>query len=200
MSNAGQICLATKRVYAHASIYDELCGELAKLAGEAVVDDGLKQGTTIGPIQNKMQYEKVKGFLDDARADGNVIAGGEALKRDGYFIAPTIVRDIGDDSRLVREEQFGPILPILSFDNVDDAIARTNDTEYGLGGSVWSADVERGFAVASQVQSGTVWVNKSLDMPFDVPFRGAKQSGIGVENGQEGIEEYTQARIVNVAL
>jgi acyl-CoA reductase-like NAD-dependent aldehyde dehydrogenase len=198
MSNAGQICLATKRVYAHSSIYDELCAELARLAGEATVDDGLNQGTPVGPIQNKMQYEKVKGFLDDARTNGNVIAGGQALEREGYFIAPTIVRDIGDDARLVREEQFGPILPVLSFEDVEDAIARTNDTYYGLGGSVWTGDVERGVAVASKVESGTVWV--WLDMPFDVPFRGAKQSGIGAENGQEGIEEYTQARIINIAL
>jgi acyl-CoA reductase-like NAD-dependent aldehyde dehydrogenase len=200
MSNAGQICLATKRVYAHSSLYDALCNELARLAGEAVVDDGLKQGTTIGPLQNKMQYEKVKAFLDDAKADGKVIAGGDAMAREGYFIAPTIVRDIGDDSRLVREEQFGPVLPVLSFDDVADAIARTNDTDYGLGGSVWTSNVDRGFEVASQMQSGTVWVNKSLDIPFDVPFRGAKSSGIGGENGIEGLEEYTQARIVNVAL
>jgi acyl-CoA reductase-like NAD-dependent aldehyde dehydrogenase len=200
MSNAGQICLATKRVYAHSSIYDKLCEELARLAKDAVVDDGLKQGTAIGPLQNKMQYEKVKGFLADARANGKVIAGGEALEREGYFIAPTIVRDIGDDARLVREEQFGPVLPVMSFDDVDDAIARANDTDYGLGGSVWSGDVERGVAVASKVQTGTVWVNKWLDMPFDVPFRGAKQSGMGAENGQEGLEEYTQAMIINVAL
>ena len=200
MSNAGQICLATKRVYAHSSVYDQLCDELARLAGEAVVDDGLTQGATIGPIQNKQQFEKVKGFLDDARANGKVIAGGAALERDGYFIAPTIVRDIPDSARLVREEQFGPVLPILSYDSLDDAIARTNDTEYGLGGSVWTSDPDRGFEVASKIQSGTVWVNKFLDLPFDVPFRGAKQSGIGAENGQEGLEEYTQARIINVAL
>ena len=161
MTNAGQICLATKRVYAHSSLYDALCDELAKLAGEAVVDDGLMQGVTIGPIQNKMQYEKVKGFLEDAKANGNIIAGGEALDRDGYFIAPTIVRDIGDDSRLVREEQFGPVLPVMSFDHVDDAIARTNNTDYGLGGSVWTSN--RGSRVRGRLQSaqsGTVWVNK----------------------------------------
>jgi acyl-CoA reductase-like NAD-dependent aldehyde dehydrogenase len=200
MTNAGQICLATKRVYAHSSVYEQLCTELARLAGEAVVDDGLKQGTTIGPLQNKAQYDKVKAYLDDARADGNVIAGGHAVEREGYFISPTIVRDIPNSSRLVQEEQFGPVLPVMSFDNVEDAIALTNDTDYGLGGSVWTSDVERGFAVASKMQSGTVWVNKWLDMPFDVPFRGAKQSGLGGENGQEGLEEYTQARIVNVAL
>jgi acyl-CoA reductase-like NAD-dependent aldehyde dehydrogenase len=200
MTNSGQICLATKRVYAHSSVYEQLCDELAKLASEAVVGDGLEQGVTIGPLQNKMQYEKVKGFLEDAKKDGKVIAGGSALARDGYFIAPTIVRDIDDSSRLVREEQFGPVLPVLKYDDVNDAIARTNDTEYGLGGTVWTSDVDRGIAVASQVQSGTVWVNKFLDLPFDVPFRGAKSSGLGAENGIEGVEEYTQARIVNVAL
>jgi acyl-CoA reductase-like NAD-dependent aldehyde dehydrogenase len=117
-------------------------------------------------------------------------------------------------SAMVREEQFGPVLPVLSFEEIDDAIARANDTDNGLGGSVWAGNVERGVAVASKVQSGmsvrgsvpitlagrVVWVNKWLDMPFDVPFRGAKQSGIGGENGQEGIEEYTQPRSINVAL
>jgi len=200
MGNAGQICLATKRVYAHASIYEELCAALARLAGEAVVDDGLAQGATIGPIQNKQQFDKVKGFLEDAHASGKVIAGGAALERDGYFIAPTIVRDIPDSARLVREEQFGPVLPIMSFDTVDDAVARANDSEYGLGGTVWTSDPQRGFEVASRIQSGTVWVNKHLDLPFDVPFRGAKQSGFGAENGLEGLEEYTQARVINVAL
>jgi acyl-CoA reductase-like NAD-dependent aldehyde dehydrogenase len=156
MSNAGQICLATKRVYAHSTIYDQLCTELARLAGEAVVDDGLKQGTTIGPIQNKAQYEKVKGFLDDAKANGKVIAGGDALGREGYFIAPTIVRDIPDSARLVREEQFGPVLPVMSYDDIDDAIARTNDTDYGLGGTVWTSNIERGIAVASRIESSTV--------------------------------------------
>jgi acyl-CoA reductase-like NAD-dependent aldehyde dehydrogenase len=200
MSNSGQICLATKRVYAHSTLYDALCDELALLAGQAVVDDGFKQGVTMGPLQNKQQFEKVKAYLDDAKANGNVIAGGDALDRSGYFIAPTIVRDISDSARVVREEQFGPILPVLSYDDVDDAIARTNDTDYGLGGSIWTSNLERGYEVASKIDSGTVWVNKSLDIPFDIPFGGAKQSGAGVENGIEGIEEYTQMRIINMAL
>lgn len=200
MMNAGQICFATKRVYAHSSIYDALCGELADLAGRAVVDDGSKQGATMGPIQNRSQFEKLKGLLEEAHAHGTVIAGGAALERDGYFIPPTIVRDIGDHARLVREEQFGPILPVMSYDDIEDAIARTNDTEYGLAGSVWTADPDRGLEVASRIESGTVWVNKALDMPLDVPIRGAKQSGFGAENGEEGLYEYTQARIINISL
>ena len=200
MSNAGQICLATKRVYAHSSHYDALCDELAVLAKGAIVGDGTQQGVTVGPLQNKMQYEKVKGFLENAHEEGTVIAGGDAPEGQGYFIQPTIVRDIPDSARLVREEQFGPVLPILKYDDVADAIARANDSEYGLGGTVWTSNIERGIEVANQVQSGTIWVNKFLDLPFDVPFRGAKQSGLGGENGEEALNGYTQATIINVAL
>ena len=197
--NSGQVCLAIKRVYAPESMYDELCDELAKLANEAIMGDGSEQGTQLGPLQNKMQFEKVKGFLDAAHRDGKVIAGGAPLDRKGYFIPPTIVRDIPDSSMLVQEEQFAPILPILKYTDVNDAIARANDSEYGLGGTVWANNIEEGFDVASQVISGTIWVNKHLDLPFDVPFGGAKQSGIGVEYGQEGLEEYTQATTINMS-
>ena len=110
-----------------------------------------------------------------------------------------IVRDIGDDTRLVREEQFGPILPVLRYAKVEDAIARANDTEFGLGGSVWSKNLERAFAVASQINSGTVWINRHLNLQPDIPFRGDKQSGIGTELGRAGLEEYTQPRIINMA-
>jgi acyl-CoA reductase-like NAD-dependent aldehyde dehydrogenase len=200
MLNSGQICTATKRVYAHASIYDDLCNELAKLAKEAVVGDGLEQGVTVGPIQNKAQFEKVKGFVESAKAEGKVIAGGTVSDKGGYFVHPTIVRDISDSAKLVREEQFGPVLPILKFNDVSDAVARANDTEYGLAGSVWTSNPDRGFDVATQIDSGTVWVNKFLEVPFDVPFRGAKQSGLGGENGEEAMHSYTQAKIINVAL
>lgn len=200
MTNAGQICTATKRVYVHSSLYESLCEELARLAKAAVVGDGLKPGVTVGPIQNKAQFEKVRTFIEDARSEGKVIAGGEVAREGGYFISPTIVKDIPDSARLVREEQFGPVLPVLKYDNLDDAIARTNDTELGLAGSVWTSNVERGFEVATRIDSGTVWVNKFLEVPFDVPFRGAKQSGLGGENGQEAMASYTQAKIINVAL
>jgi acyl-CoA reductase-like NAD-dependent aldehyde dehydrogenase len=141
----------------------------------------------------------VKGFLKDAKQDGVIVAGGNVLQRKGYFVEPTIVRDIGDDTRLVREEQFGPILPVLRYAKVEDAIARANDTEFGLGGSVWSKNLERAFAVASQINSGTVWINRHLNLQPDIPFRGDKQSGIGAELGRAGLEEYTQPRIINMA-
>ena len=199
MINAGQVCLAIKRVYAHESQYEELCAELARLAQAAVVGDGLDPDTQIGPVQNRTQYEKLKDYLADAHARGKVIAGGKALDRDGYFIAPTIVRDIPDDARLVREEQFGPVTPVMKYRDIDEAIARANATEYGLGGTVWGNDLELAFQVAARVESGTVWVNKHLDLPPDVPFEGSKQSGMGAEMGVEGLAEFTQPRVINLA-
>lgn len=198
--NAGQVCLAIKRVYVHHTQYDAMCDELAKLAKQVVVGDGLAQGTQMGPLQNKMQFEKAKEYLADAHASGKIIAGGRALAREGYFIEPTVVRDIPDTARVVREEQFAPIVPVLKYFDVDDAIKRANDTSYGLGATVWGKDIERASEVAMQLEAGTVWVNKHLDLPVDVQFGGAKQSGLGCEKGQQGLEEYTQVRIVNVGL
>jgi acyl-CoA reductase-like NAD-dependent aldehyde dehydrogenase len=196
---AGQTCVAIKRVYAHDLIYDALCDELGRLARETVVGDGLEQGTQMGPLQNKAQFEKVKGFIEDARQNGKIVAGGGVLEREGYFVQPTIVRDIPDNARLVREEQFGPVLPVLRYSDIDDAIARANDTDFGLGGSVWSSNRDRALDIAARINSGTVWVNKHLDLRPDTPFGGAKQSGIGAEFGQEGLEEFTQAAIINMA-
>ncbi|TPW08233.1 MAG: benzaldehyde-derivatives dehydrogenase [Alphaproteobacteria bacterium] len=143
MANAGQICVAIKRAYVPEAMYDDVCNELARLAKAAVVDDGANQGTQVGPIQNRMQFEKVKKLLDDARQRGRVLAGGAPLDRPGYFIPPTIIRDLDDDAPLVREEQFGPVLPVLKYSNIDDVIARANDSEYGLGGQSGSTSISR---------------------------------------------------------
>jgi len=197
--NAGQVCFATKRVYAPREMVDELAGELARLADEAVVGNGLEQGTTIGPIQNKMQYDKVMDYIESARDEGGTfLAGGHAVEGDGYFIRPTIVTGLSHTARLVREEQFGPVLPILPYDTVEEAIGYANDAEYGLGGIIWTGNIERGAEVASKIETGTIWVNRHLILPKDIPFGGAKQSGIGVQNGVEGIEDFTQRRILSV--
>jgi acyl-CoA reductase-like NAD-dependent aldehyde dehydrogenase len=199
MRNAGQVCLAIKRLYVHDSHYEAFCEELGRLARETIVGDGLKQGTQMGPLQNKAQFEKVKGFLEDAKRNGRIVAGGEVLDGKGYFVQPTIVRDIGDDARLVREEQFGPVLPVLRYFDLDEVIARANDTQYGLGGSVWAKDPDRAFAVAARIEAGVVWVNQHLVATPDMPMGGAKQSGMGAELGREGLEEYTQAKIISMA-
>ncbi|MCW1430781.1 aldehyde dehydrogenase family protein [Novosphingobium sp. JCM 18896] len=197
--NAGQVCLAVKRAYVHEDIYDAMCEELARLAQEAVVGDGLEQGTSIGPIQNRAQFEKVQGFLETARRDGKVIAGGQVLDRDGFFIAPTIVRDVTDGDRIVDEEQFGPILPVISYADIDDVVMRANASEYGLGGSVWGRDVERAAAIAGRIESGQVWVNQHIAIGPHIPMAGFKNSGLGVEQSVEGLAEYTQTQVVNIA-
>ncbi|MES2043377.1 MAG: aldehyde dehydrogenase family protein [Pseudomonadota bacterium] len=197
MRNAGQICVAVKRAYVPDTIYDEFCDEIARLAKDMVVDDGANQGAQIGPVQNKQQFDKVSALIEDSKSRGTVIAGGVPLDRTGYFIAPTIVRDIDDDAPLVREEQFGPVLPVLSYSDIDELIERVNGTDYGLGGTVWGNDIVRANHVAMRVTSGTVWVNQLMAIDPRIPFRGLKQSGMGTEMGLEGLEEYTQAHVIN---
>lgn len=198
--NNGQVCIAIKRLYVHDAIYDALCTELAILADAAVVGDGLAQGTTHGPLQNKQQLEKVLAILDDARRSGTVIAGGTRPDRPGYFLRPTIVRDIEEGTRLVDEEQFGPVLPIIRFTDEEDALARANNSPYGLGGSIWSRDVERANGLAERMDAGTVGINQHVGIDADVPFGGSKQSGIGTELGKEGLLEFTQLKVISSAI
>jgi acyl-CoA reductase-like NAD-dependent aldehyde dehydrogenase len=197
--NSGQVCIAMKRLYVHENIYDEVCDELATIANDTIIGDGSEQGTKLGPLNNKMQYDKVKALIEDAKQEGNVIAGGEFPDKPGYFIRPTIVRDIKEGSRLVDEEQFGPVLPVMSFADESEAIARANSSPWGLGGSVWSANPERAYALAEQMDAGTVWINKHAELDPTIPFGGAKMSGLGNELGQEGLLEFTQQKIINMA-
>jgi acyl-CoA reductase-like NAD-dependent aldehyde dehydrogenase len=198
-ANNGQFCVALKRLYVHHSIYDVMCDELAALAGAAIVGDGLDQGTTHGPMQNKMQFEKVLSMLAEAREHGTVIAGGITSDRPGYFLRPTIVRDIAEGTRLVDEEQFGPVLPVIRFFDEEDALARANNSPFGLGGSIWSSNPGRAYALAERMEAGSVWINQHGALDVDVPFGGAKQSGWGTELGREGLLEFTQLKVVSIA-
>lgn len=198
--NSGQVCIAMKRLYVHESIYDEMCDELAAIAKATVIGDGLEQGTQLGPLQNKMQFDKVREMIAEAGQDGKIIAGGDVPDKPGYFIAPTIVRDITDGARLVDEEQFGPVLPVIKFSDPLDAVARANASPYGLGGSIWSSDLDKAYALAEEMDSGTVWINKHAELDPSIPFGGARQSGLGTELGQEGLEEFTQLKMINIAL
>ena len=197
--NSGQVCIAMKRVYVHESIYEAMCAELAALADAAVIGDGLEQGTQFGPLQNKMQYDRVNELIDDARLHGKVIAGGVKVEGPGYFIRPTIIRDITDGTRLVDEEQFGPVLPVIKFSDADDAMTRANNSPYGLGGSIWTGDLDKAWSLAEQMDSGTVWINQHSALDPTIPFGGAKQSGLGSELGEEGLAEFTQLQIINMA-
>ncbi len=198
--NAGQACLAIKRAYVEESIYDAFCEAVAELARAAALGDGMKAGTQIGPVQNDMQFAKARHYLNVAHADGKVIAGGSVGDGPGLFVQPTVVRDIEDGSELVDQEQFSPILPIIRVRDAEEALQRTNQSDYGLSGSVWSANAERARALAARVQAGTVWINQHLNFAPDVPTSGAKQSGIGVEWGHYGLHEYTQISVVNEAV
>ncbi len=197
--NNGQICIALKRLYAHEDIYDSLCDELASIAKAKKVGDGAQEGTELGPLQNKNQYEKVKAILADAADKGTIIAGGAAKDGPGYFIEPTIVRDIAEGARLVDEEQFGPALPVIKYSDADEALARINRCAEGLGGSVWSRDLDRAKSLAARLESGTVWINKHGELDPGIPFSGAKQSGFGTELGRAGLDEFTQRKVINIA-
>jgi acyl-CoA reductase-like NAD-dependent aldehyde dehydrogenase len=199
MLNAGQVCLAIKRVYVHESLYEQTCDELAALAEAAVVGDGKNESTQIGPLQNQMQYDRVKSLIEESRREGTVIAGGEAPHGPGFFIRPTLIKDLPDTARLVREEQFGPVLPLLSYQSIDEVIDRANDSVYGLGGTIWCGNPERGLAVALRIDSGVVWVNCHMSLTPDVAVGGSKHSGMGAEQGIEGLEEFTQRHVVWVA-
>jgi acyl-CoA reductase-like NAD-dependent aldehyde dehydrogenase len=199
--NAGQICMAVKRIYAPEKLYEPLVDGLAKLARSHRVGDGMEPDIEMGPLQNKMQFDKVMDILEDTkRHKVRIASGGHSLNRPGYFIAPTVVADAEDDMRLVREEQFGPVLPVLRYKSVDDAVRRANDTRYGLCASVWTNDLDRGEAIAKQIEAGTVWVNHHVGSEADMPFGGFKESGLGREIGSLGLASYMEPQVVKVPL
>ncbi len=198
--NCGQVCMAIKRLYVHERIYEPMCQALADIARSVKVGDGFEPEVKIGPLQNKMQYERVLGILEDTKRQGaRILAGGHALSRPGYFIAPTIVADIKEGTRLVDEEPFGPILPVLRYSDIEDAIRRANDTRYGLGGSVWTKDTDRGAEIAARLEVGTAWVNQHCHLEPTVPFGGAKESGLGREYSVVGLKSYMETQVISVA-
>ena len=198
--NSGQVCMAIKRIYAHESIYDELCEALTKEAKNAKYGNGLDSKNQLGPVQNKMQFDKIVEILEDTKKAGaRILAGGIIPDTPGYFIPPTLVTDIDENSRLVLEEQFGPIVPILKYSDVEDAIFRANDTPYGLSGSVWSSDLERAIEIAKRLRVGTAWVNQHRATSAFVPFGGAKESGIGRQYSILGLKGYMEPEVLSVA-
>ncbi|HEY1828927.1 MAG TPA: aldehyde dehydrogenase family protein [Acidimicrobiales bacterium] len=196
-SNNGQICSAIKRVYVPEALYDDVVEGLAAHAKAIKVGDGTEEGIKLGPINNEPQYERVKELVADALSNGaTAVAGGKAMDRPGYFFEPTILSGLTDGTRIVDEEQFGPALPVISYRDLGDAIERANATHFGLSGSVWSADPERAWEVASQLECGTAWVNTHLALAPQQPFGGFKWSGIGVENGPWGLAEFSEFQVV----
>ncbi|HET6630939.1 MAG TPA: aldehyde dehydrogenase family protein [Woeseiaceae bacterium] len=200
MINSGQTCGAIKRLYVHDSLFDRTCEALVAFNRNIPMGDGMDESNLLGPLQNERQFKRVVELTDDAKAQGaTILTGGEPLGGDNWFYPVTFVTDIGDGTRLVDEEQFGPVLPIIRYHDVDEAIARANGLEYGLAASVWGADPEQTEAVAGRLEAGTVWVNKHAEIAPHVPFGGIKCSGIGVEFGEEGLAAYTSIKVINRA-
>jgi acyl-CoA reductase-like NAD-dependent aldehyde dehydrogenase len=198
--NNGQVCSAIKRVYVPERLYGDVVEALAAKARSAKVGDGRDEGVEYGPINNRPQYERVSELVSDALAGGaRAVAGGGPIDGPGFFYQPTILADVSDGSRIVDEEQFGPVLPVVSYTDLDDALDRANGTHFGLSGSVWSADPDRAAAVAERLECGTAWVNTHLALNPGQPFGGFKWSGIGVENGPWGLHSFTELQVVHRA-
>ncbi|SCX72569.1 aldehyde dehydrogenase family protein [Variovorax sp. EL159] len=194
--NNGQTCSAIKRVYVHESLHDRLTEALAAIADRTSVGAGSTPDVTLGPLQNKRQFDLVNELIEGARSTGRVVAGGVGLDGPGYFIRPTIVCDVADGSRIVDEEQFGPVLPIVRFTDLEAVVATVNASPYGLGASVLSSDRDAAREVALRIDAGSVWVNTHFPVSPDVPFGGARQSGMGVELGEQGLAEFSQLKVL----
>lgn len=197
--NNGQTCACLKRLYVPDSLYEELVAELARIARGTVVGNGLMSDTQLGPVQNRAQLNYVHELVEDARARGaRILSGGQPQAGGGYFYPPTVIADAVDGMRVVDEEQFGPVLPVIRYTDLAEVVARANLNDNGLGGSVWSNDAARAAEVALQLECGTAWVNEHGAVQPDAPFGGIKQSGIGVEFGRYGLEEYTSIQTLKV--
>jgi acyl-CoA reductase-like NAD-dependent aldehyde dehydrogenase len=199
--NAGQTCAALKRLYVHADQYEDVVAKLAKYVSAIPVGNGLDPKSLIGPLTNKMQLDKVAGYVDDARARGaRVVCGGVRPSGAGYFYPLTVIADATDDMPVVKEEQFGPIVPVIKYHNLEQAIRSANALEVGLGGSVWGDDPAAAADVAVRLECGTAWVNQHAGLHPMAPHSGVKSSGIGVEFNLDGLKEYTTIQVLSVAL
>jgi acyl-CoA reductase-like NAD-dependent aldehyde dehydrogenase len=196
-ANSAQFCVACKRLYIHESIYDDVAAELVAYANGVKMGVGLEPGVELGPLQNQMQYDKVRDLLGDSRPQGHTfLVGGNAWEGPGYFIPVTLIDNPPEDARCVVEEAFGPVLPLLKWRDVDDVIERANRTSYGLAASIWTRDVEAARRIAACLETGTVWINQVHVFSPHVAFGGHKQSGMGIENSLHGLAEYTNLQTI----
>jgi acyl-CoA reductase-like NAD-dependent aldehyde dehydrogenase len=197
--NMGQTCACAKRLYVHESVHDVVVAELRAVAQAMRMGNGLEPGVAVGPIQNRAQYDKVVSLVAQAKAEGaSIVCGGQEAGGAGHFYPITLVTDIHDGASLVDQEQFGPVLPIIKYRDLESAIASANRLEAGLGASVWSGDADKARAVALRLQAGTVWINQHGAIHPMVPFGGVKKSGWGVEFGIEGLKSVTQPQVISL--
>jgi acyl-CoA reductase-like NAD-dependent aldehyde dehydrogenase len=198
--NSGQVCAAIKRLYVHDTIYDALSERLAQMANDAVVGPGNDPETQFGPVQNAKQLAYLTALAEDTLArGGRFIAGGPPdANQEGYYFPLSVVVDVADGMSIVDDEQFGPILPIIRYHDAEEAVRLANANELGLGGSVWSSDIAEASRLAAMLECGSAWVNDHSTISPDIPFGGAKQSGIGSEFGLHGLYEYMQMQTLRL--
>lgn len=197
--NAGQTCACIKRLYVHEKIYDAMVTELVKLADSQIIGDGAAKSTTFGPVQNIKQYDKVKGLIANAIQSGATVANKNVpvVPEKGYFLVPLILTNVAEDSEIFMTEQFGPVLPVVKFSDVDQVLQNSNQSSYGLGGSVWTKDIALAEKLVEQMQTGTVWINSHSDVSPFSEFGGWKQSGLGFSFGVDGLLQFTKKQAIH---
>lgn len=198
--NSGQVCVATKRIYIHESIYKEFLEEMVNFVKTVKVGNPMDGDNLMGPVQNSMQFEKVKTYFQDSKAKGYKFAVGEpdVNPAKGFFVQPTIIDNPPNDSKIITEEPFGPIVPTQPWSDLDEVIARANDTNTGLGGCVWGKDINKAMEVAKRMEAGSVFVNSWEKPTPQAIFGGHKESGIGGEWGKTGLLAFCNAHVMHV--
>ena len=195
--NAGQVCAAGSRLYAHKKIYDRVVEGVSAAADAIRLGPGLDPETEMGPLVSREQQDRVMGYVDSGREEGaELVTGGESLEHPGCFVKPTVLANVNANMRVVQEEIFGPVLVAQPFDDIDEVAALANATPYGLSASIWSNDLRAVHRLVPKVKAGTVWVNCHSFVDANMPFGGFKQSGFGREHGRAGIEMYTELQSV----
>jgi betaine-aldehyde dehydrogenase len=203
--NCGQVCTAVKRLYVFEDIAERFTRHLAARISELRVGNGMERGVDMGPLNNAEQHRKIAALVEQVRerGEGAIVTGGSIPEGDafvrGHFYSPTLVTDVAADSPLLREEVFGPVLPVVAVEGLDDAIEQANASKYGLGASVWTRDIRRIATACEALQAGIVWANQHLRIPPEVPFGGVKESGIGRENGYGSIDNYSNIKSILIA-
>jgi len=195
--NSGQTCVCTNRFFVQSGIYETFVKRLAEESAKLKIGSGLEDGTQQGPLIDEKAVEKVEEFVDDARAKGGrILTGGKRHSLGGSFFEPTVIADATPQMRFMKEEIFGPLAPVFRFDTEEEAIALANETEFGLAGYFYTADLGRAFRMMEALKYGMVGVNEGLITTPEAPFGGVKQSGLGKEGGHEGIADYFDTKYV----